>query len=124
MVLALGAIPPSGDASQGGHGRPEQVEGGRVEEALSVVPPEMSRGKGPARPEAQAREGGGSMAWGRSPMIWPNPDDPEERARFVLDNPSEAYLWRGLEECGHASVEALNRASELVSRDMFKLAQV
>ena len=42
----------------------------------------------------------------------------------MLDDPSEAYLWRGLEECGCASIEALNRASELVSRDMFKLTQV
>ena len=64
------------------------------------------------------------MAWGQSPVVWPNPDDPEGRARFVLDDPSEAYLWRGLEECGRASVEALNRASELVSRDLFKFAQV
>jgi len=64
------------------------------------------------------------MSWGRSPIVWPNPDDLEGRARFVLDDPSEAYLWRGLEECGRASVEALNRASELVSRDMFKFAQV
>ena len=64
------------------------------------------------------------MAWGQSPMVWPNPDDPEGRARFVLDDPSEAYLWRDLEECRHASVEAINRASELVSRDMFKFAQV
>ena len=91
---------------------------------LSVVPPEMSHGKGPARPEAPAKEGGGSMAWGQSPVIWPNPDDPEGRARFVLDDPSEAYLWRGLEECGRASVEAINRAFELMSRDMFKFAQV
>ena len=64
------------------------------------------------------------MAWGHSPVVWPNPDNPEGRARFVLDDPSEAYLWRGLEECGRASVEVLNRVSELVSRDMFKLAQV
>jgi len=89
-----------------------------------MVPLEMSRGKGPARPEAPVREGGGSMSWGRSPVVWPNPDNPEGRTRFVLDNPSEAYLWRGLEECGHASVDALNQASELVSRDMFKFAQV
>jgi hypothetical protein len=42
----------------------------------------------------------------------------------VLDDPSEAYLWRGLEECRRASVEAINRASELMIRDMCKLAQV
>ena len=89
---------------------------------LSVVPPEMSHGKGPARPEAPAKEGGGSMAWGQSLVIWPNPNDPEGRARFVLDDPSEAYLWWGLEECGCASVEAINQASELMSRDMFKFA--
>jgi hypothetical protein len=55
-------------------------------------------------------------------MIWPNPDDPEGRARFVLDDPSEAYLWRGLEESGRASVDAINRTSELVGWDMFKFA--
>ena len=32
------------------------------------------------------------MAWGQNPMIWPNPNNPEVRARFVLDDPSEAYL--------------------------------
>ena len=57
-------------------------------------------------------------------MIYPDHEDPEGRARFVLDNPLEAYLWQGLEECGFASVEAINWASELVSRDMYKLAQV
>jgi hypothetical protein len=62
------------------------------------------------------------MALGQSLVIWPNPDDPEGRARFVLDDLSEAYLWRGLEECGCASIEAINRASELMSRDMFKFA--
>ena len=64
------------------------------------------------------------MAWGQNPVVWPNPDDPEGRSRFVRDDPSKAYIWRGLEECGRASVEALNRASELVSRNMFKFAQV
>ena len=64
-VLALRAIPPSGDASQEGQGQghPGQAEVGRAEVALSVVPPEWSHGKGPTRPEAPAREGGGSMAW-------------------------------------------------------------
>jgi hypothetical protein len=52
----------------GGQGRTEQTEEGRAEVALSVVPPERSHGKGPARPEAPATEGGGSMAWGQSPM--------------------------------------------------------
>ena len=123
-VLALGAIPPSRDASQEGQGQPEQTEGGQAEEGLVMVPPKMSCGKGPARPEVPAREGGGSMSWGQSPVVWPNPDDPKGRARFVLDDPSEAYLWWVLEECGRTSVEALNRACELVSRDMFKFAQV
>jgi len=121
-VLALGAIPPSGDASQGAHDR--QVEEGRAEGTLSVVAPVRPHTKGPARPEAPAREGGGRMAWGQDPVIWPNPNDREGRARFMLDDPSEAYLCRGLEECGRTSVEALNRASELVSPNMFKLAQV
>jgi len=116
------STPPLGDANLGGQGRPGQTEEGLVEAALGVVPAERSHGKGPARPEAPAREGGGSMAWGQSPMIWPNPDDPEGRARFVLDDPSEAYLWRGLEESGRASVDAINRTSELVGWDMFKFA--
>ena len=59
--------------------------------ALSAVPPKWSHGKGLARLEAPTREGGGRMAWGQSPMIWPNPDDLEGRARFMLDDPSEAY---------------------------------
>ena len=75
-VLALGAIPPSRDTNQEGQDRPGETEEGRAEVALSTVPPERSHGKGPARPEAPAREEGGSMAWGRSPMIWPNPDNP------------------------------------------------
>ena len=123
-VLALGPIPPLGDASQEGQGLPEQAEEGRAEVALTAVPPERTHEKGPARPEAPTREGGGSMAWGQSLVVWPNHDDPEGRARFVLDDPSQAYLWWGLEECGRASVEAINRESELVSRDMFKFAQV
>ena len=45
-VLALGAIPPLGDASLEGQGQLEQTEGSRAEEALIVVPPETSRGKG------------------------------------------------------------------------------
>ena len=89
-VLALGAISPSRDGSQGGHDH--QVEEGRAEGTLSVVAPAWPHGKGPARPEAPAREGGGRMAWGRDPVIWPNPHDPEGRATFVLDDPSEAYL--------------------------------
>ena len=57
-------------------------------------------------------------------MVWPNLDDLEGRARFVLDDPSEAYLWEGVDTCRRASVEAINRAFELVSRDMHKLVQV
>ena len=48
----------------------------------------------------------------------------EGRARFILDDPSEAYLWKGLEETGRASVQPINRASKLVSRDMYNFAQV
>ena len=121
-VVVLEVIPPAGDVSQGGHDH--QVEGGVTEGTLSLVAVERPHGKAPARPDAPAREGGGRMVWGQDPMIWPNPDNPEGRARFVLDDPSESYLWRGLEECGHASVEALNRASELVSRDMFMFTEV
>jgi len=55
-------------------------------------------------------------------MFWPDLDNTEGGARFVLDDPSKVYLWQGLDACGRASVEAINRASELVSRDMYKLA--
>jgi len=80
--------------------------------------------KGPPRPEAPAAGGIKDAPWGKSPVVWPDLDDAEGRARFVLDDPSEAYLWQGLDACGRASVEAINRASELVSRDMYKLPQV
>ena len=76
----------------------------------------MGRARPDPRPPQEREEG-----------AWPGfgPQEREEgRARFVLDDPSEAYLWRGLEECGRASVEAINRAFELMSRDMFKFAQV
>ena len=95
--------------------RPGQTEEGSAEMALSAVPSERLDGKGLARPEAPAGEGGGSVPWGESAVIWPDLDDPEGRARFVLDDPSEAY------QCGRASVEVINRVSELVSRDMYKL---
>jgi len=90
--------------------------------ALSTVPPARPHGKGLAQPEAPAREGGDATPWGKAPVMWPDLEDPEGRARFVLDDPSEANLWQGLKECGRASVEAINRASELVSRDIYKLA--
>jgi len=92
-VLALGTIPPSGDADLGGQGRPGQTEEGRVEVALSVVPPKRSHEKGPTRPEAPSGEGGGDAPWGKNPVVWPDLGDLEGRARFVLDDPSEAYLW-------------------------------
>ncbi|XP_021303813.1 basic salivary proline-rich protein 3-like [Sorghum bicolor] len=89
-VVASEAVPPTGDVSQGGHDH--QAERGLTEGTLGVVAVERPHGKAPARPEAPAREGGGRMVWGQDPMIWPNPDDPEGRARFVLDDPSESYL--------------------------------
>jgi len=52
------------------------------------------------------------MAWGQDPVIWLNPDDPEGRARFVLDDPSESYLWRGLVNAGaRASRRSTGRPS-------------
>jgi len=124
MVLAPGAMPPPGDADLGGAVRPTQVEEGRAIVASNAVPLEGPHGKGPAGPEAPAAGGEGDARWGKSPVFWPNLVDTEGGARFVLDDPSEAYLWQGLDACGRASVEAINRASELVSRDMYNLAQV
>ena len=101
-----------------------QTEEGRAIVAFSAAPLGGPHGKGPTRPEAPAAGGEGDAPWGKSPVVWPDLDDAEGRARFVLDDPSEAYLWQGLDACGRANVEAINRASELVSRDMYKLAQV
>jgi len=121
-VLTPGAMPPPEDDDLGGVARPAQIEEGRAIVASDVVSLEGPHEKGPARPEAPAAGGAGDTRWGKSPVFWPNLDDAEGGARFVLDDPSEAYLWQGLDACGRASVEAINRASELVSRDMYKLA--
>jgi len=109
---APGATPPEEDADLGGAGRSAQVEVGRAIVASSVAP------------EAPTVGGEGDARWGKSPVFWPNLDGAEGGARFVLDDPSEDYLWQGLDACGRVSVEAINRASQLVSRDMYNLAQV
>ena len=74
--------------------------------------------------EAPTAGGEVDARWGKSPVFWPNLDDAEGGARFVLDDPSEDYLWQGLDACERASAdaEAINRASQLVSRDMYNLA--
>ena len=64
-VLALGATPPTEEASQGGHDH--QVEEGWAEGTLSVVAPLRPHGKGPARPEASVREGEGEWPGARTP---------------------------------------------------------
>ena len=87
----------------------------QIEEVRAIV------ASNPA-PEAPTAGGEGDARWGKSPVFWPNLDDAEGGARFVLDDPSEDYLWQGLDACGRASVEAINRASQLVSRDMYNLA--
>jgi len=111
-TLAPGATPPQEDADLGGAARSAQVEEGRAIVASS------------ATPEVPTARGEGDTRWGKSPVFWPNLDDAEGGTRFVLDEPSEDYLWQGLDACGRASVEAINRASQLVSRDMYNLAQV
>jgi len=123
-VLALGAIPPPGDADLGDVARPAYIEEGRAIVASNVAPLRDPHEKGPARPDAPAAGGEGDAAWGKSPVFWLDLDDAEGGARFVLDDPSEVYLWQGLDTCRRASVEAIDRASKLVSRDMYKLAQV
>ena len=123
-ILAPGAMPPPEDADLGGAVRPALIEECRAivtSNAASLGGPHR---KGPARPEAPAAGGEKDAPWGKSPVVWPDLDDAEGRARFVLDDPSEAYLWQSLDACGRASVEAINQASKLVSRDMYKLAQV
>jgi len=111
-ALASGAVPPPEDADLGGAVRPAHTEEGRAIVASSAVP---------EAPTAGREEDAG---WGKSPVIWPNLGDAEGGARFILDDPSENYLWQGLDACVRAGVEALNRASQLVARDMYNLAQV
>ena len=108
-----GAPKPQGpeDADLGGAAQPAHAEEGRAIVASSAAPEAPAAGEGDA-------------GWGKSPEIWPNLGDAEGGARFILDDPSENYLWQGLDACGRAGVEALNRASQLVGRDMFNLAQV
>ena len=80
MALALGATPPPEDVDLGGAVRPAQVEEGRAIVASDTAP------------EAPMVGGEGGTRWGKSPVCWPNLDDAEGGARFVLDDPSEAYL--------------------------------
>jgi len=108
-------MPPPKDADLGGAARPAQIEEGRAIVASDWAPLGGPHGKGPAGPVAPAAGGEGNARWGKSPVFWPNLDDAEGGARFVLDDPSEAYLWQGLDVYGRASVEAINRASELMS---------
>ena len=124
MVLALGAIPLPGMRTEAALKRHGQTEAGRVDMDLNTVPSTRPHGKGPAQPVAPGGEGEDVTSWCKALVISPNLEDPEGRVGFVLDDLSEAYLWQGLEECGHDSVQAINWASELVSRDMYKLAQV
>ena len=91
-VLVPWAMPPPGDADLRGAARPVQIEGGRAIMASNVASLRGPHGKGPARPEAPAAGGEGDAPWGKSPVFWPNLDDAEGGARFVLDDPSEAYL--------------------------------
>lgn len=57
-------------------------------------------------------------------MIWPNLEDPEAGVRFVLDDPTEAYLWKGLEETGCAAMKTISEVAEIVGRDLSSFAKV
>ena len=63
---------------------------GLVEEASEKAASTKPHGKGPVELEAPEEA---VASWGKAPVFWPNPEDPEGSARFVLDDPSEAYLW-------------------------------
>ena len=78
---APGATPPQEDADLGGAVRSAQVEEGRAIVASN------------ATPEAPTAGGEGDARWGKSPVFWPNLDDAEGGARFVMDDPSEDCLW-------------------------------
>ena len=101
-VFALEAIRPPGDADLGDVARPAQIEEGRGIVASNVAPLEGPHRKGPARPEAPAAGGEGDAAWSKSPVFWPDLDDTEGGAKFVLNDPSEVYHWQGLDACGNA----------------------
>jgi len=74
-------MPPPADADLGGAVRSVQVEEGRAIVVSSMAPEVPSAG------------GEGDARWGKCPVFWPNLEDAEGGARFVLDDPSEAYLW-------------------------------
>ena len=81
-------------------------------------------GKGPIEPETQGADRRAVGSWGKTTVVWPNPKDLEGRAKFILDEPIEAYFWKGLEETGCASMKAINQVVELMGRDLYNSAQV
>jgi hypothetical protein len=57
-------------------------------------------------------------------MIWPNLDDTEAKARFILDDPTELYFCHGMWEMCPTTMNALNQVAELIGRDLFKFSEV
>jgi hypothetical protein len=79
-----------------------------VEESPERAASEKPHGKGPIEPEAHGTDRRAAESWGEASVVWPNPEDLEGRAKFILDDPTKAYFWKGLEETGRASMKAIN----------------
>jgi len=70
-VLALGAMPPPGDADLGGTARPAQIEEGRAAVASNVASLGGPRGKGATLPEAPAAGEKATLHGARAPCSGP-----------------------------------------------------
>lgn len=92
MVLALQVVDPVGDADLGGAGRLAPVVVDLVEESPAKAPMDRAQGNGPVELEAPGADEGPTGSGVETPMIWPNLVDPKVGGRFILDDPTEAYL--------------------------------
>ena len=63
-----------------------------VKESPERVASGKPHGKGPVEPGAHGAEREATGSWVEALLVWPNPEDPEGRARFVLDDSTEAYF--------------------------------
>jgi len=132
------AMDPAGDADLGGvegtaqsapEPNPTDLEAEKIvvdlgDDSLDKTPSERPHRKGSTVLEAPSADDGDAGSCGEYPMIWPNLNNPEAGARFVLDDPTELYLWRGMRETGRTAMNTINQLAELVGRDFFKLAKV
>lgn len=102
----------------------ERVVVDLFDDSPDQAPPERPHGKGPAAPKDTSASEGDSGSWGESPLSWRNLDNLEGEARFILNDPSELYFWRGMRETGCSAMCIINQLAELVGHDFFNITQV